>query len=157
MEPAENQVPHGRSLGRYVVYDEFAAGGMATVHFGRLRGEGGFSRTVAIKRLHATYARDPQLVAMLVEEARLAARIQHPNVVAPLDVVAVDDRELLLVMEYIHGEALSRLIGSCRRANTRIPAGIAVGVVTGVLHGLHAAHQATSETGRPLNIVHRDV
>src|SRR5688572_3912016 len=102
MEPAAKQIPHGLSLGRYVLYDEFATGGMATVHFGRLRGQGGFSRTVAIKRLHAPYARDPHFVSMLVEEARLAARVQHPNVVAPLDVVAVDDQELLLVMEYIH-------------------------------------------------------
>src|SRR4029453_2134297 len=121
MDPAEPEVPHGRSLGRYVVYDEFAAGGMATVHFGRLCGEGGFSRTVAIKRLHATYARDPQLVSMLVEEARLAGRIQPPKVVAPLDVVAVDDKELLLVMEYVHGEALSRLLGSCARRSARVP------------------------------------
>jgi eukaryotic-like serine/threonine-protein kinase len=157
MEPAENQTPHGRSLGRYVLYDEFATGGMATVHFGRLRGQGGFSRTVAIKRLHAPYARDPHFVSMLVEEARLAARVQHPNVVAPLDVVAVDDQELLLVMEYIHGESLSRLLGCCARQSRRVPPQVAVSIMAGVLYGLHAAHEAVSDQGEPLNIVHRDV
>ena len=157
MEPAEKPDPHGRPLGRYVLYDEFAIGGMATVHFGRLRGQGGFSRTVAIKRLHPPYARDPSFAAMLVEEARLAARVQHPNVVAPLDVVAVDDKELLLVMEYVHGEALARLLGSCARRSSRVPPPIAVSVMAGLLYGLHAAHEAVSDQGEPLQIVHRDV
>jgi eukaryotic-like serine/threonine-protein kinase len=157
MKPIATALPRESVIGRYAIHDEIAAGGMASVFLGRMRGERGFSRTVAIKRLHPQLARDPDFVSMFLDEARLAARIQHRNVVAPLDVVTVDDRELLLVMEYIHGEALSRLIGSCRRSSTRIPAAIAVGVVTGVLHGLHAAHQATSETGHPLDIVHRDV
>jgi eukaryotic-like serine/threonine-protein kinase len=157
MKPIATALPRESVIGRYAIHDEIAAGGMASVFLGRMRGERGFCRTVAIKRLHPQLARDPDFVSMFLDEARLAARIQHRNVVAPLDVVTVDDRELLLVMEYIHGEALSRLIGSCRRAGTRIPAAIAVGVVTGVLHGLHAAHEATSETGRPLDIVHRDV
>jgi serine/threonine-protein kinase len=157
MEPPENLVPRGRSLGRYVLYVEFAIGGMATVHFGRLRGQGGFSRTVAVKRLHAAYARDPHFVSLLVEEARLAARVQHPNVVAPLDVVAVDDCELLLIMEYVHGEALSRLLGACARRGVRVAPAIAVSVMAGVLYGLHAAHEAVSDAGEPLHIVHRDV
>src|SRR5687767_3677707 len=105
----------GRPFGRYVMYDEIAAGGMATVHFGRLRGERGFSRTVAIKRLHPQYARDPDFVSMLVDEARIAARVKHPNVVPPLDVIAIDDQELLLVMEYVHGEVLARLLGICAK------------------------------------------
>jgi serine/threonine-protein kinase len=157
MEPPENQVPRGRSLGRYVLYDEFAIGGTATVHFGRLRGQGGFSRTVAIKRLHPQFARDPHFVRLLVEEARLAARVQHPNVVAPLDVVAVDDCELLLIMEYVHGEALSRLLGACARRGARVSPPVAVSVIAGVLYGLHAAHEAVTDAGEPLRIVHRDV
>src|SRR3954468_4492009 len=95
-------------LGRYVLYDEIAAGGMATVHLGRLVGDAGFSRTVAIKRLHAQFARDPEFVAMFLDEAHLAARIRHTNVVATLDVEATPG-ELFLVMEYIAGESLARL------------------------------------------------
>src|ERR1700678_865482 len=98
-----------RTIGRYALYGEIAVGGMATVHFGRLIGEGGFARSVAIKRLHAHFARDPEFVAMFLDEARLAARIVHPNVVPTLDVVRVDEK-LFLVMEYVRGAALSRLL-----------------------------------------------
>ena len=71
-------------LGRYVLFEQFASGGMASVHLGRQRGAGGFARTVAIKRLHPSRAGEPEFVAMLLDEARLAARIHHPNVVTTL-------------------------------------------------------------------------
>ena len=144
----------GRVVGRYVVYDEIAAGGMASVHLGRLKGDVGFSRTVAIKRLHPHLARDGEFAAMFLDEARLAARIRHPNVVAVLDVVH-DEGELLLVMDYVQGESLSHLARAMRPG--AIPPRLAVTVLTGVLHGLHAAHEATTEHGEPLHIVHRDV
>src|SRR5450631_4293318 len=95
-----------RTIGRYMLYGEIAAGGMATVHFGRIQGAGGFSRPVAIKRLHPQFSRDPEFVAMFLDEARLASRIFHPNVVATLDVVQTDDQELFLVMEYVRGASL---------------------------------------------------
>jgi serine/threonine protein kinase len=145
-----------RIVGRYALYGEIAAGGMATVMLGRLLGPVGFARTVAIKKLHAQYAKDPEFVAMFVDEARLAARIRHPNVVPTLDVVA-EGGQLLLVMEYVHGESLSRLLRSASSRSRPVPPPIASAIVTGVLHGLHAAHEATSERGEPLGIVHRDV
>src|SRR5262245_61720717 len=141
---------------RYEVHGEIAAGGMATVHFGRLVGAVGFSRTVAIKRLHAQFARDPDFVSMFLDEARLAARVQHPNVVTTVDVVPLED-EVFLVMEYVHGEALSKLIRAARRRGELVPPRIGVSILAGALHGLHAAHEAKSERGEPLNIVHRDV
>src|SRR5437868_12518573 len=95
-----------RVLGRYVLHGELASGGMATVHLARLLGSAGFSRTVAIKRLHATFARDPEFAAMFLDEARLVSRIRHPNVVPTLDVVAKGG-ELFIVMEYVAGESLS--------------------------------------------------
>jgi serine/threonine-protein kinase len=143
-------------VGRYAIHSEIAAGGMATVHFGRLVGPIGFSRTVAIKRLHPQYAKDPDFVAMFLDEARLAARIQHPNVVPTLDVVSTDG-ELFLVMEYVQGETLSRLSRAVREAGGQIPTRIAAAMVIGALHGLHAAHEAKDERGNPLGIVHRDV
>src|SRR5271170_779564 len=93
---------------RYALYGEIAAGGMATVHFGRLLGPVGFSRTVAIKRLHAQFAAEPEFVRMFVDEARLAARVRHPNVVATIDVVATEGK-LYLIMEYVQGESLTKL------------------------------------------------
>jgi serine/threonine-protein kinase len=129
---------------------------MATVHYGRLVGPVGFSRTVAIKRLHAQYAKDPEFVAMFLDEARLAARIQHPNVVPTLDVVSTDG-ELFLVMEYVQGETLARLNRAVRDAGSHMPTGIALTIIVQVLHGLHAAHEAKDERGAPLGIVHRDI
>jgi serine/threonine-protein kinase len=145
-----------RIIGRYALYDEIAAGGMATVHLGRLLGSVGFSRTVAIKRLHPQYAKDADFVTMFVDEARLAARIHHPNVVATLDVVSTDG-ELFLVMEYVMGESLGRLIPLTRAKGERIPPAFVATIMAGVLHGLHAAHEARDERGVPLGIVHRDV
>jgi serine/threonine protein kinase len=144
------------SLGRYALYGEIAAGGMATVHLARLLGPVGFARTVAIKRLHPHLAKDPDFVAMFLEEARLAARVRHPNVVATLDVVS-DDGELFLVMEYVAGESLSRLVRKARERGERVPPRYAIGIVSGALEGLHSAHDAKSEKGQPLGLVHRDV
>ena len=143
-------------LGRYLVFEEIAAGGMATVHLGRLRGAAGFARMVAVKRLHRQYAKDPEFVAMLVDEARLAGRIHHPNVVTMLD-VAAEDGELVLVMEYVHGEPLAKLLRAARRKGLPVSARIAATILTEALHGLHAAHEARDERGMELGIVHRDV
>src|SRR5215510_15306192 len=98
-----------RTPGRYVLCGELAAGGMSAVHFGRLSGPVGFSRTVAIKRLHPHFAKDPEFVTMFLDEARLCGRIRHPNVVPTLDVVTMQG-EIFIVMEYVAGEALSKLL-----------------------------------------------
>jgi serine/threonine protein kinase len=145
-----------RTVGRYIVYGEIASGGMATVHFGRLTGMAGFARSVAIKRLHPQYARDPDFVKMFLDEARLAARIVHPNVVATLDVVSEGD-DLFLVMDYVRGASLSELSRILRHRGERIPPLVATGILVGALHGLHAAHEARGDTGERLDIVHRDV
>ena len=129
---------------------------MATVHLGRLLGPVGFSRTVAIKRLHAQFASDPEFVSMFLDEARLAARIRHPNVVPTLDVVATGG-ELFLVMEYVPGESIARLSRALRERQQTLPTRLLSAVMAGVLHGLHAAHEAKDERGHALGIVHRDM
>jgi len=143
-----------RVIGRYLLCDAIASGGMATVHLSRLMGPEGFSRTVAIKQLHPQFARDPEFVAMFLDEARLASRVRHPNVVSPLDVISMPP-ELFIVMDYVHGEPLSRLLK--RGAREPVPPRIASAIVSQVLLGLHAAHEATGEDGEPLMLVHRDV
>lgn len=155
MSDAPGGVPQ-RVVGRYALYGEIASGGMATVHFGRLLGPVGFSRTVAIKRLHPQFAKDPEFVSMFLDEARVAARIQHPNVVATLDVVALQG-ELFLVMEYVQGESLARIQRNLRHRHDRLPPRMVGSIATNLLFGLHAAHEAKSERGEPLGIVHRDV
>ncbi|MBS2013753.1 MAG: serine/threonine protein kinase [Deltaproteobacteria bacterium] len=152
----ESRSSTGRLVGRYVVHDRIAAGGMATVHIGRLLGAAGFSRTVAVKRLHDAYAQDPEFVAMLLDEARLAAVIRHPNVVPTVDVVAEQD-ELLVVMEYVEGDSVAHLHKIVQADGDRIPIPFAASIVAQALHGLHAAHEARDKNGEPLGIVHRDV
>jgi serine/threonine-protein kinase len=143
-------------VGRYALFEEIACGGMAAVHVGRLVGPVGFSRTVAIKRLHPQFAKDPEFVTMFLDEARLAARVRHPNVVPTLDVVAAQG-ELFLVMEYVQGESFARLLYLMKNGGKRAPREMVCAIVASVLHGLHAAHEAKSERGEPLGIVHRDV
>ncbi len=139
---------------RYLLCAMLASGGMATVHLGRLVGPAAFARTVAIKRLLPHYAKEHDFRLMLADEARLAARVRHPNVVQMLDVVSTD-AELFLVMEYVDGASLRRL--SSLTADRRVPQPILAGIVSQFLHGLHAAHEAIDEAGSPLSIVHRDV
>jgi serine/threonine protein kinase len=143
-------------VGRYALYDKIASGGMATVHLGRLLGPVGFARTVAIKRLHPQFAEDPDFVSMFLDEARLVARINHPNVVPTIDVVSTGD-ELFIVMEYVRGESLARLIRAANQNRALIPAPTVATILVGVLQGLHAAHEAKNERGYPLGIVHRDI
>jgi eukaryotic-like serine/threonine-protein kinase len=154
--PIDTRKPAQSVVGRYALYDVIASGGMATVHFGRLVGAVGFTKTVAIKRLHPHMAENPEFVRMLLDEARLAARVQHPNVVATLDVV-VEGGEVLIVLEYIHGESLFDLMAAVEQRGLRAPPQIVSAIGVNALHGLQAAHDALDEHGMPLGLVHRDV
>jgi serine/threonine protein kinase len=154
VHPENLLIPSG--AGRYRLYGVIAAGGMATVHYGRMHGQLGLARTVAIKRLHREYARDPEFVAMFMDEARLAVRVHHPNVVETLDVFAAGG-ELFLVMEYVPAVSLSLLLNVAKERAEAVPPQVAGAIVADVLRGLHAAHEATDEEGNPLDIVHRDV
>ena len=90
--------PEPRIVGRYAVFDAIATGGMATVHLGRLIGPAGFSRTVVIKRLHAQYAGDAEFATMFLDEARVAARIRHPNVVTVIEIGRASCRERVCML-----------------------------------------------------------
>ncbi|HVY26024.1 MAG TPA: serine/threonine-protein kinase [Polyangiaceae bacterium] len=165
--PREKQISHvdgpisergpSHTVGRYALFEQFAAGGMATVHFGRLDGAGGFARVVAVKRLLPHLLENHEFTEMLLKEARLAARVRHPNVVATLDVVATKG-DVLLVLDYVHGEALSTLCRTqAKEKKEQIALPIVVGIVSDMLQGLSAIHDATDEKGRSLSLVHRDV
>lgn len=145
-----------RAVGRYLLAGPIAVGGMASVHFGLLNGPRGFRRTVAIKRMLQTYAVNPQARLMLVDEARLASRVSHANVVQTLDVVE-DEDELFLVLEYVHGESFDKLLERAQELGQKAPPRVASAIVVGALRGLHAAHEAKDEGGKPLELVHRDL
>lgn len=141
---------------QYTLYEPIASGGMGTVHYARARSSLGLSRVVAAKRLRGDLARDPRCLAMFRDELRLATRVRHPNVIGTLDMVE-QEGELLLIMDLVQGESLQDLIARSAYQGQRVPPAIAVSIICGILQGLEAAHDATSENGEPLSIVHRDV
>lgn len=143
-------------VGRYSVYDAIASGGMGSVHLARLTGSHGFGKIVAIKRLHGKLAKNQDLVADFAQEARLGARIRHPNVVPVSDVV-FERGELYLVMDYVHGVSLATLTRHAKLEAKPLPLNVALSIVVSVLDGLSAAHEAKNERGKPLGLVHRDV
>src|SRR5437763_8306390 len=144
------------TIGRYMLHRQIARGGMATIHIGRLVGDEGFSRIVAAKRLLPEFAEDSEFVAMFLDEARIASKVHHRNVVPVLDVVTTGE-EAILVQEYVHGAPLHWLLRTARANKQHVPLPIAVSIATQILAGLHAAHETVDELGVPLNIVHRDV
>jgi eukaryotic-like serine/threonine-protein kinase len=146
----------GERLDRFELIAEIASGGMATVFLARLSGAAGFQRLVAIKRLHPHLAREPEFVEMFLDEARLAARIHHPNVV-PIQEVGESDQGYYLVMDYVEGETLARVLAKASKTQSKIPYGVTIRILLDVLAGLHAAHQMKDDHGVPLEIVHRDV
>ena len=156
-EPSEAERQHlGKLLaGRYVLDRPLASGGMATVYLGALVESGGVARTVAIKRVHPSLAVDAKCTAMMLDEARMASRISHANVVPILDVVR-EGAEIMLVLEYVHGVTASQLAREGSN-QTSIPANVASAIVCGALRGLDAAHAATDVQGRPMGLVHRDI
>jgi serine/threonine-protein kinase len=129
---------------------------MATVYLARYRGVGGFAREVAIKKLHPHLLNDvPDAALDLIEEAKLASRIRHPNVVPVLDVGDGPDG-VFLVMEYIEGETLSAVLRAAAAAGAPLAVPIALRIIGDVLAGLHAAHELRDERGAPAGLVHRD-
>jgi serine/threonine protein kinase len=155
MGNSESPIPH-ETFGRYVLYAPIANGGMASVHPARLVGAEGFHRLVAAKRLHPRFATDAEFVSMFHDEARIASKIHHLNVVPVLD-LEICGGEVLLVQEYVHGVPLSQLQRIARETDSPIPVPIVAAILGGTLAGLHAAHEAKDESGQALHIVHRDV
>ncbi len=129
---------------------------MATVYLARLTGMGGFKRFVAIKRLHPHLAKEQEFIQMFMDEARLAARLHHPNVVPILE-IGVSDNHYYLVMEYIEGDTAGYLQVRAYNAGIRFPPSISIRIMLDTLTGLHAAHELADENGNLLNVVHRDV
>lgn len=154
-ETGREEVPFPERVGRYPLIAPIASGGLATVYLGKLSGIAGFERKVAVKLLHPHLRAERELVQHLIAEAKLAARIQHPNVVQVLD-VGEDRQGIYLVMEYVEAETLGALLKAASQADEPIPERVALRILCDALRGLHAAHEATDADGQPLGLVHRD-
>lgn len=142
-----------RTLGPYEVIAEIARGGMGVVYLCRRAGDAGFERLFAVKEMHAHLARDHDFVSMLLDEARLAARIHHHNVASVVELGKFDGG-YYLVMPYVEGCSLDQLLA---RNPTYRPPSLLVPILIGALNGLHAAHSLEDDDGRSVGLVHRDV
>ena len=151
--PAVTQFP--QRVGSYELLLPIASGGMGRVYLARKRGAGGFEREVALKLTHGFLREESEWAAQLIEEAKLAGRIHHPNVVQVLD-VEDDPQGVFLVMEYVEGDTLGGLMRRAASRGERIPTEIALRILVDALAGLHAAHELRDNDGCPLGLVHRD-
>jgi serine/threonine-protein kinase len=148
--------PYPAMIGRYHVLASIGKGGMAEVYAAELRGPQGFRRRVAIKRLHAALADDPDMVARFVREATIAAQLVHPAIcqVYELD---EDEHGCFIVMEYLDGITLAVTLKELARARWLLPLPVVLRLMRALCAGLHCAHDLKDETGAPLNLIHRDV
>ncbi|MBK7864449.1 MAG: serine/threonine protein kinase [Archangiaceae bacterium] len=144
-----------QKFGKYSVVYRLGAGGMAEVFKCRLSGIGGFNKLVVVKRIRPELVHEPGFVEMFLDEARIAANLQHPNVVQLFE---IDQAQGLpyIAMEYVRGPTLA-LMNREQRKQRRENKGVVARLMAGICDALHYAHRATDERGTPLNIVHRDV
>jgi len=148
---------HPEVFGRYETLFRIAAGGMAEVYAARVRGEAGFQKLVALKRMLPHLTDDERFVTMFMDEGKLAANIESPNVVSTLDLGRADDGSLYLVMELVVGTTLSNLLRNAAKRGGSIPTDVACEILAQAAQGLHDAHEARTPFGAPLQLVHRDI
>jgi serine/threonine-protein kinase len=129
---------------------------MANVMLGRSDGIAGFERHVVLKCIRPELARDRRLIEMFLHEARVVATLHHQHIVQVHDIGEANG-EYFLVMEYVHGEDVRKILANAARQRTHIPLGYAVAIVSAAAAGLHYAHERRGADGQPLHIVHRDV
>ncbi len=152
---AERLLAPGQQLGKYHLLRRLAIGGMAEIFLARVQGLEGFEKIVVLKSILTQHATEEEWVRMFLEEARLAATLEHPNIAQVFDVGREQDVHYF-TMEYVAGADLRRII---KAAESRggVPLDVAMGIMIGAAAGLHYAHDKTDAQGQPLNIVHRDV
>ena len=152
----DHGAPEGVQIGRYNIVRRLGSGGMAEVYLARASGEAGFEKMVALKVLNHSFAAQPMVVEHFLDEARLASRLIHPNIIQIDDLGKAGD-EYFIAMEYIDGADLERLLSAARERGEQVPLRVALAVLRKICDGLHAAHIATAADGKPLDLVHRDV
>jgi serine/threonine protein kinase len=143
-------------VGRYRILSELGRGGMSNVYLAVAHGPGGVNKLVVLKALLPDLSAEPYALSMFLDEARLAAQLNHPNVVQTYEVGTEGDRHVI-VMEYLEGQALSTVIKRSEQAGR--PFGLAphLRVIIAALEGLHYAHELRAYDGAPLQLVHRDI
>jgi serine/threonine-protein kinase len=144
------------AFGKYQLFASLGRGGMADVFLAVARGPMGFNKLAVVKRLRAQLADDPSFRTMFLDEARLAARLNHPNVVHTYE-VGEQDSIYFIAMEYLEGQALNKVISEAVKTNKVFDEVVCARIVSDALSGLHHAHDLKDYDGRPLQIIHRDI
>ena len=149
----------GRRVGKYEILTRLSVGGMAELFLAYLPGPGGFKKFVALKQILPDVRRDESFVKMFLDEARITAAFNHPNIAQVFDLgEAGPSRELFLAMELVVGQNLAQVVGRAAKRQLAIPVGFAARVIRDVALGLHYAHHfADPATALPMPVVHRDV
>ncbi|MFW5925698.1 MAG: protein kinase domain-containing protein [Myxococcota bacterium] len=155
-EETEPTPPIPPTLGRYRVLRRLGKGGMAEVFLARSTGAEGIEKLLVVKRVLPSFAQSARFIAMFTSEAKVAVRLNHPNIVQVYGFEQVGD-QFLLAMEYVDGMDLGRLLGHCRSRRVRMPHAVAAYMAMEVAKGLDYAHNRRDDDGEPLEIVHRDV
>ncbi len=143
-------------LGKYALIERLGVGGMAEVYLAEQAGVAGFAKKVVVKRILPHLAADAQFVQMFVREAKVAARVAHPNVVQIFE-LAEEGGEIFIAMEHIDGLTLHRLAAAAWEQGRALPIDVVIRTIADAALGLHAAHSLTDEDGNSLHLVHRDV
>jgi serine/threonine protein kinase/Flp pilus assembly protein TadD len=143
-------------FGDYVLLQKIAQGGMAEVFLAKRRGVEGFEKIVAIKRILPELSWNREFVSMFINEAKIAARLSHPNIVQIFDFGKIDNYHFI-AMEYVHGENLRTILQRAEQKKIPISPEIAALIAARASAGLEHAHRKSDESGKPLRIVHRDV
>jgi predicted Ser/Thr protein kinase len=147
----------GRAVGRYTLLRRIAAGGMAEVYSARSRGEVGFAKRVAIKKILPQYSHNERFISMLLDEAKITVALDHPNI-AQVHELGHDGEDYFIVMEYVDGRPLNKLMQRVdERGLNMIPVEHSCHIMSQVALGLHHAHSQLDLQGNTRNIVHRDV
>ena len=145
-----------RKLGRYELIERIATGGMAEIFLALERGVQGLERLVVIKRILPHLAQHERFVDMFLEEARIVARINHPNVVL-IHELGEENGSFFIAMEYVAGSSFRTLMRSAAKADIPIPLDVCVGLITQACAGTHAAHEIKGASGEHIGLVHRDI
>jgi serine/threonine protein kinase len=146
--------PH--RFGKYILLDRLAAGGMAEVYRGKLTGEQGFEKLVVIKRMLPQVAAKAEMVTAFIDEARLAALLQHENIVHVYDFGELDDA-YFIAMEYLFGQELRSVLDKADASGHPLSLADSLTIAARICDGLHYAHELKDLKQRPLNIIHRDI
>ncbi|OGQ90246.1 MAG: hypothetical protein A2289_20095 [Deltaproteobacteria bacterium RIFOXYA12_FULL_58_15] len=148
--------PGTQRLGKYLLHQRIAVGGMGEIFYGKIAGVEGFEREVAIKKMLPHLSEDRGFIGMMVKEAKLTVLLHHPNIIQVFD-LARQGNEYYIAMEYVPGVTVAHLLELSHKSRSMLPYEVVIYMVMQVLRGLAYAHDLRGPTGEPMNVLHRDI